>query len=568
MIGFVRPRTMTVALFAMAAFLCGGAGRVEPPLIISGGMLYDGSTSTPIVGDVVIVGDRIAAIGPRAGAAYRDATVIDARGMVVAPGFIDPHTHSDALIWSKSPQDRLIKPWLLQGVTTVFTGVDGYGQGTATVRGLLDHTDTGRLGTNVATLVGFGAIRQHVLGNNSRAPSPSELQQMKSQVAEGMCEGAFGLSTGLFYAPQSFARTDEVVAVAREAAVRGGIYDTHQRDESSYTIGLVNSVREAIAIGREAGLPVHFAHIKALGVDVRGKSAEVVAIIDAARAQGQVVTADQYPYEASGSALVPALVPRWAQDGGPAALVGRLGQPVLRARIAQEMMANLARRGGAAAILLSEQGRPWTGQRLDAVARRWKIGAVDAAIRIILTEKGAGGDIVSFNMSQLDIERFMRQPWTMTGSDGSDGHPRMFGTFPEKYTTYVVGKQTLDLATFINSSTGRTADFYKLDRRGHLKVGYFADVLVFDPRRYRSRATYLHPAVPAEGVRALVVNGQVAVRNGRLTGIGAGVALRHPATPGTCDALRPAPSGAGLSGRQPAAVAPTTAISRDLATRN
>ena len=484
---------MRKALLLTAMAMLPGAMAAPAPApqatVIAGGTLYDGSSAKPVTGDVVVIGDAIVAVGPGAGKRYPGAKVIDAKGMVVAPGFIDPHTHADAFIWGKTPQERLVEPWLMQGVTTIFSGVDGYGQGPGTVKAL---------------------------------------------TAQGMCEGAFGLSSGLFYAPQSFSKTPEVIALAREAAKRGGIYDTHQRDESSYSIGLMNSVAEAIEIGRAAGLPVHFAHIKALGADVHGKAGEIVAAVEAARAKGQNVTADQYPYEASGSSLVASLVPRWAQDGGAAALVKRLETPADRARIVAEMAPNLVRRGGPNAVLLHGTAQPWAGKRLDVVAADWKIDPVEAAVRIILADQGRGSPIVSFNMIEPDIKLLMQQPWVMTGSDGSSGHPRMYGTFPTKYAKYVVAEKTIDLATFINSSTGRTADFYKLDRRGHLKKGYFADIVVFDPKTYRPRATYLEPALTAEGVRTLIVNGTAVVEGGKLTGKAGGKAIRHRAAAGTC----------------------------------
>lgn len=524
-------------LLAAAAVLPGAAAAPAPApqaTVIAGGTIYDGSSATPVTGDVVVIGDAIVAVGPGAGRKYPGAKVIDAKGLVVAPGFIDPHTHSDTFIWGKTPQERLVEPWLMQGVTTIFTGVDGYGQGSGTVKALLDHVDTAKVGPNVATFVGFGAVRVKVLKNDDRAPAPAELDQMKALTAQGMCEGAFGLSTGLFYAPQSFSKTPEVIALAQEAAKRGGIYDTHQRDESSYSIGLMNSVAEAIEIGRAAGLPVHFAHIKALGADVHGKAGEIVAAVEAARASGQNVTADQYPYEASGSSLVASLVPRWAQDGGAPALVKRFGTPADRARIVAEMAPNLVRRGGANAVLLRGEGQPWAGKRLDVVAGEWKVDPIEAAIRIILADQGRGSPIVSFNMIEPDIKLLMRQPWVMTGSDGSAGHPRMYGTFPTKYAKYVVAEKTIDLATFINSSTGRTADFYKLDRRGHLKKGYFADIVVFDPKTYRPRATYLEPALTAEGVRSLIVNGTPVIEGGELSGKAGGKAIRHRPPAGSC----------------------------------
>lgn len=525
-----------VLLSAMAMLPGAMAAPAPAPqaTVIAGGTIYDGSSAKPVTGDVVVIGDAIVAVGQGAGKRYPGAKVIDAKGMVVAPGFIDPHTHADAFIWGKTPQERLVEPWLMQGVTTIFSGVDGYGQGPGTVKALFDHVDGGNVGLNVATFVGFGAVRVKVLKNDDREPTPAELDQMKALTAQGMCEGAFGLSSGLFYAPQSFSKTPEVIALAREAAKRGGIYDTHQRDESSYSIGLMNSVAEAIEIGRSAGLPVHFAHIKALGADVHGKAGEIVAAVEAARARGQNVTADQYPYEASGSSLVASLVPRWAQDGGAAALVKRLETPADRARIVAEMAPNLVRRGGPNAVLLHGTAQPWAGKRLDVVAAEWKIDPVEAAVRIILADQGRGSPIVSFNMIEPDIKLLMQQPWVMTGSDGSSGHPRMYGTFPTKYAKYVVAEKTIDLATFINSSTGRTADFYKLDRRGHLKQGYFADIVVFDPKTYRPRATYLEPALTAEGVRTLIVNGTAVVEGGKLTGKAGGKALRHRAPAGSC----------------------------------
>jgi N-acyl-D-aspartate/D-glutamate deacylase len=378
-----------------------------------------------------------------------------------------------------------------------------------------------------------------VLGQDARAPSAAELAKMKALVANGMCDGALGLSTGLFYAPQSFAKTDEVIAVAREAATRGGLYDTHQRDESSYSIGLLASVEEAIEIGKQAGMPVHFAHLKALGVDVHGQAGAMIAAIDAARAAGIDVTADQYPWLASGSSLDASLLPRWAVDGGGAALLKRLDDPATLARIRDEMQDNLRRRGGAGALLLIAQDFPWTGKTLAEVAEAWKLDPRDAALRIIRQsieakggEERGGASVASFNMAQADVDLLMQQPWMVTASDGSDGHPRMFATFPEKYLRYVRERQVIDLANFIRQSTGRTADIYKIDQRGYLRAGYFADVLLFDPDLYAPRADYMHPRELSVGVRKLFVNGVLAVDEGRATAAAAGRALLRPRPPG------------------------------------
>ncbi|MGH6632360.1 N-acyl-D-amino-acid deacylase family protein [Sphingopyxis sp.] len=516
-----------------AALLCvsGAAAKADEAVdvIIRGGTIYDGGEGKPFVGDVAIRGDRIVYVG-KAGR-YSAGKVIDAKGMIVAPGFIDPHTHADSFIRSPDKAVRVNAAWLNQGVTTVMIGVDG--SGTPDVA-----EDSGKLagsgiGTNIVPFVGFSPVRQRVVGQDARAPSPAELDRMKALVAKGMCEGAVGLSTGLFYAPQSFSTTGEVVAVAREAAIRGGIYDTHQRDESSYSIGLLGSVQEAIEIGREAGMPVHFAHLKALGVDVHGQAGAVIAAIDAARKSGIDVTADQYPWLASGSSLDASLLPRWAVDGGGPALLKRLDDPATLARIRDEMQENLRRRGGASALLLIAQGFPWTGQTLEQVAAEWKMDSRDAALRIIQQsieagdqgEKGGGTAVASFNMAQADVDLLMKQPWMVTSSDGSDGHPRMFATFPEKYVRYVRERKVIDLATFIRQSTGRTADIYKLDRRGYLRPGYFADVLVFDPDQYAPRADYVRPRELSVGVRKLFVNGALAVDDGRTTGVAVGRAL-------------------------------------------
>jgi N-acyl-D-amino-acid deacylase len=318
-----------------------------------------------------------------------------------------------------------------------------------------------------------------------------------------------------------------------EAGRRGGIYDTHQRDESSYTIGLLNSVQEVIRIGREAGIPVHFAHIKALGVDVQGQAPQVIAAIEAARAAGQDVTADQYPWAASGTNLQASLLPRWSEDGGRLALLKRLDTPSLREKILAEMRENLRRRGGAESLLLTSANAPWTGKTLAQISETWKVEPIEAAVRIIRTGEHQI-NVASFNMSESDIRLFMRQPWVVTSSDGSDGHPRQYATFPMKYVKYVQRDKVIGLGEFIRSSTGRTADMFKLDRRGYLKEGYFADIAVIDSARYAPKADYVHPQVLSEGIEELWVNGRPVIDAGKLTGEAPGrVVLRTPPA-GTC----------------------------------
>jgi N-acyl-D-aspartate/D-glutamate deacylase len=525
---------MTIALLAGATAASAAPRAVD--VVIRGGTLYSGGNDAPFTGDVEISGDRISYVGPGRGTSA--ARIIDARGKIVAPGFIDPHTHPDSYIRSPDAAARTNLPWLAQGVSTVMIGVDG--SGTPDVAADAKRLAAAGVGTNFAPFVGFGAVRARILGQDDRPPTAAELAAEQALVARAMCEGALGLSTGLFYPPQSFAKTDEVIAVAREAGRRGGIYDTHQRDESSYSIGLLASTREAIAIGRTARMPVHFAHLKALGVDVHGQAPQLIATIAAARREGLDVTADQYPWNASGSSLDASLLPRWALDGGYRAFLARLDDPASLARLKPEMAENLRRRGGAASLLLTSAGQPWTGKTLAEMATAWGVDPVDAAIRIIRVP-GANGNaprgtsVASFNMADGDIDLIMRQPWVVTGSDGSDGHPRQYATFPRLYAEYVQKRRVIDLATMIRRSTGAVADIYKLPQRGYLRPGFFADVVVFDPAGYAPRADYVTPRRPAAGVEALFVNGVLALTNGQATGATPGRALlRSP--PAGCPA--------------------------------
>lgn len=520
-------RSVSLLAAASAAVLAGAASAPAAPparavdVLVRGGDIYTGEDRPPFKGDVAIRGDRIVYVGPARPGAYRPARIVEARGMAVLPGLIDVHTHPDTYIRSKDPKARVNAPWLMQGVTTTFTGIDG--GGTPDIKADAEALTRDGIGTNVVPYVGFGAVRERVLGRAARAPSAAELDQEKALVAKAMCEGAIGLSTGLFYAPQSFATTEEVIAVAREAAIRGGVYDTHQRDESSYSVGLMGSVEEAIRIGREAKMPVHFAHLKALGVDVQGQAPAVIAAIEKARASGVEVTADQYPWLASGTNLEAAVIPRWAVDGGAAAMLRRFDDPAELAKIRTEAEDNLRRRGGAESILLTAQGKPWTGKRLSEMAQAWNVTPVDAAIRILKDSPRTA--IASFNMAQPDVDLIMRQPWVVTSSDGSDGHPRQYATFPEKYRAYVVERRVISFQRFVRQATGLSADMFKLDGRGYLRAGNYADVLVLDLARYRPRADYVHPRELSEGVRDLLVNGRFAVSDYKLTGEAAGRVL-------------------------------------------
>ncbi len=528
--GTPQVRLPWIGAVVLTALALGGSrgGAVEGPaprldLLLRGGQVIDGTGGPARRADVGVIGDRIVLVGDASG---RDAArILDVAGLIVAPGFIDPHTHAGADLASDDAAVRANLNYLAQGVTTVFIGNDGDGRPDIAAR--FSEAERRGVGVNVAGYVGFGAVRRAVVGQDDRAPTAAELARMKTLVAGAMCEGAVGFSTGLYYAPQSFSTTDEVIALAREAATRGGVYDSHLRDEGSDNIGLLAAVEEALRIGREAGMPVHIAHIKALGVDVHGKSADVIALVEAERARGLRVTADQYPWSASGTRVSNALMPRWAMDGGEAALKARLADPVLRDRLVADITDNLRRRGGPTSLLLTSG--PYAGKRLGELADAWKIQPVEAAIRVVRDEGDAR--VASFNMADADIAAFATRPWVMTGSDGSPGHPRKYGTYPLAWTQFVTGGRLMSPEQFVRRSSGLVADTFGLEGRGYLAAGKFADVVVLDPATFAARADYEHPTRLSTGVRWALVNGRPAIEDGRPTLALAGKGLRRPVHP-------------------------------------
>ena len=331
-------------------------------LLIRGGIVFDGSLDEGVPTDIGIADGviRTTAAAPKATA----ATTIDASGKLVMPGFIDPHTHATTTL--RDPETHANLNYLAQGVTTVFIGSDGYG--VADFGATLEHFEQQGIGTNVGLLAGHGAIRRSVMGLEDRIATPDEVAAMQALVAERMRSGAFGLSTGLFYAPGSYANTDEVIELAKTAAEHGGIYDTHLRSESSYGDGLLAAVDEALTIGREAQIAVHISHLKALGQDTWGQADDIIARIEAARAGGLDVTANQYPWRASGTRFSNALIPRWAMADSKERMRERLADPELEARIRQEMERNLELRGGPDAMLVSAANSRWRGRTLAEIA--------------------------------------------------------------------------------------------------------------------------------------------------------------------------------------------------------
>ena len=486
----------------------------EYDVLVRNGEVFDGSGSVARRIDIGVKGDRIVFLGE---AGNRKAKqTIEARGLVVAPGFIDPHTHT--LEDLSDPKRSRNDAYLMQGVTTVFTGNDGEGP-VQTARTLEKWRKQG-IGTNAALYIGEGAVRREVMGMSDGAPTPEQLAHMQQLVARGMQEGAIGMSTGLYYAPGNYASTEEIIALARIAAQHGGFYDTHMRDESTYNIGLLAAVQETIRIGREAGIPVHISHIKALGRDVWGKSREVIDLINEARSEGVKVSASQYPYEASGSSVTASLVPRWAEAGGNAELLKRISDPEVRPRLISEMERNLDRRGGPDSLLIiSGRDKQIVGKTLEQIAQGHSETPVQAALEIV---RNGGAGVASFNMREEDIKNFMQQDWVMTCSDGSTGHPRKYGTFPRKLRKYVFEEHVISLPFAIRSNTSLPAETFGLKKRGLLKEGYFADIVVFDPQTIRDLATYTKPRILATGIRYLLVNGKLAVFEGRMQDVLAG----------------------------------------------
>lgn len=509
------------ALFAtLIALSTSSAQRVD--VLLRGGTVVDGTGAPARVADVGIRGDRIVFLGDASSAGVSATRTIDVRGLVVAPGFIDPHTHTLEDLSSSNPERSGNVAYLMQGVTTVITNNDG--GGTVDVGKRLDQWTANGIGTNAALYVPEGAVRRQVMGMSSSAPTAQQLDSMRQLVARGMADGALGMSTGLYYAPGSYASTEEIIELAKVAARRGGLYDSHLRDESSYTIGLIGAVNEAIRIGREAKLPVHISHIKALGTDVWGLSDSVVALVRQARAAGIEVTADQYPYLASGSSVGASLLPRWAEAGGRDSLRARIADAATRARLVQDMEVNLRRRGGAKSLLISStRDSSILGRTLEEVALARKQSPIEAALAIV---QQGDASVASFNMNEKDLEKFMVQDFVMTGSDGSAGHPRKYGTFPRVLREYVYTKKVLTLPQAIRRSSALTADALRIPERGTLRVGNYADVIAFDPATVADRSTYREPTLLAVGMRYVLVNGTLAVEDGKYTGARAGRAIR------------------------------------------
>ena len=457
------------------------------------------------------------AVAPGITAAAR--RTIDAAGRVVAPGFIDIHTHARRGIFEVPTAENYVR----QGVTTLVEGQDG--SSPLPLGAFLAKVAALRPAVNFASLVGHGSVREAVMGRADRAPSAAELARMQDLVREAMREGAFGLSTGLFYVPGTFARTDEVVALARVAGEMGGIHVSHVRDEAG---GVVASVRETIAIGEEGRLPTQVTHHKMIGRAAWGRSAETLRLVEEARRRGVDVTIDQYPYTASSTALSAALFPAWALEGGAEAVKKRIASPAERARIRETVVEKIRNeRGGGDARNIgiaacgfdpSLEGKSLAQIATDRGLAPTVENAADLAIEIV--ERG-GASGIFHAISEEDVARILVSPFTMVASDGEipvfgqgAPHPRSYGTFARVLAVYVREKRLLTLEEAVRKMTSFPAARLGLGDRGLVRPGMKADLVVFDPETVRDRATFDEPHRYAEGVSLVLVNGEVVLDEG------------------------------------------------------
>ncbi|MGX1930570.1 N-acyl-D-amino-acid deacylase family protein [Flagellimonas sp. 2504JD4-2] len=499
-------------VWALVANVACSEQQLKVDLLIVNGTVYNGIDQEPSSSAIGVKDDKIVFVGEETEHIVSLKT-IDATGLIVSPGFIDPHTHADRDLNKPDTSHNL--PFLMQGVTTIVAGNDG--DSFFPSKTYVEKYEKHGIGTNAVLLIGHETMRKEIIGLSDRVATDEEIVRMKKLLDKEMNDaGNFGMSTGLFYAPGSYAETKEVIALAKMCAENGGIYDSHLRDESTYTVGLVAAVEEAIEIGRQAKLPIHISHIKCLGVDVWKQSDSIITMVENAHKEGIDVTANQYPYEASATGLRAATTPKWAQSGGQDSLLLRFDDPSLRERILRETKNNIRRRGGPESLLIVVTANPdYRNKTLKQIAIELNLSPEEAVYKILRT-KGTVR-VASFNMSNYDIQNFMRQDWVTTGSDGNTGHPRKYGSFPRKYRKYVIEEGVLNLSSFINGSSAKTAEIFKIPYRGKLKEGYFADIILFNPETFRDKADYRNAFDYAEGLEYSIINGKLAVEKGAYT---------------------------------------------------
>jgi len=504
-----------------------------PPydLLIRGGRIVDGTGSPWYRGNVAVRGDTIVAVGPTVDGP--SARTVDASGLVVSPGFIDIHTHARRGIFRVPTADNYVR----QGVTTIFEGPDGGSP--VPLAPFLAKVAATDITPNWAMFIGQGSIRGEVIGETDRAASSDEIERMKALVRQGMEDGAFGLSSGLFYVPGAFATTEEVIALAAEAGRMGGIYISHMRDEASH---LVDSVRETIRIGEEGHLPTQLTHHKVIGPAYWGRSVDTLRLVDEARGRGVDATIDQYPYTASSTSIQAALWPKWAQEGGREAIVGRLNDPETRKRILAESLVIIRdERGGGDArnVQIASCGfdASLAGKTLADVRAMRGLpatleGAAEAAAWIV-EQGGCSG--IFHAIGEQDLVRILQHPATMIGSDGevpifgeASPHPRSYGTFVRVLGVYARDKGVITLEEAVRKMTSFPAARTGLADRGVLRPGMKADIVVFDAATVKDTATFERPHQYAIGVPYVVVNGEVVFENGAMTSARPGRVLYGP----------------------------------------
>lgn len=512
-------------------------------LKIVGALIYDGSGGPTWTADVGVCGDRIAAIGDLAAAPARDT--LDARGQCLCPGFIDVHTHSDRFVLRAPDAASRI----FQGVTTDISGncgssaapraeeqivapppgEDGPVYRWRTVAEFRECVERARPAVNFALLIGHGTLRAAAVGYEDRRAAEHELRQMQTALEQALDEGGWGLSSGLIYSPGRYADTDELVALARVAARRGALYTTHMRSESDR---LVEAIDEALEIGRRAGIRVQISHLKAAGRANWPLLAKAIERIRRAIADEQPVAADRYPYTASSTTLR-LILPADESTGTTDEVLQRLRDPARRARMRERILAERSPDYWEGIIIASSaaDGGRHQGRRLTEVAAEWSMEPVDAALRLLEEDRLETYGIF-FSMSEEGMWQVLAEPYVMLGSDGSirstrgptaesHPHPRAFGTFA-RFLRFALDGRTVPVADAIRKMTSLPAQTFGLRDRGVVRQGAYADLVVFDPKTVRDCATYERPIAPAEGFTAVVVNGAVALRNGRLTGARAG----------------------------------------------
>ena len=499
-------------------------------LLIRGGTIVDGTGRPRYRGDLAIRGDRIVRIS-RLGLRASDAVrVIEASGKVVAPGFIDLHAHLEPLLTLPTAESHV-----RQGVTLALGGPDGGGP--LPLGPYLDTVTATGAGMNVAYLIGHNSIRRAVLGMAARAPTVVELGRMQRLVADGMRDGAFGLSTGLRYTPGFYSKTDEVIALAKVAAESGGFYTSHLREEGR---GLIEGVAEAIEIGRRARIPVVLTHHKAVGQATWGASTRTLAMVDEARRRGVDVQIDQYPYTASSTGLS-VLIPPWALADGDTAFARRVNDPVIRDSVERGIVDLLVNdRGGGDLKRVQFAAVKWMpeleGKTLHDFAVLRGIDPVPArAAGLVIEAQLKGGASAIFHViDEEDVRRIMKHPQTMIASDGrlsqpGDGspHPRAYGTFPRVLGRYTRELHLLTLEQAVNKMTGMPARRLGLTNRGTLSPGNFADVVVFDPNTVADRSTFEKPHQYPVGIEHVLVNGDFMVDGGEFTAKRPGRVLRR-----------------------------------------